>query len=558
MSISARISRLMFAGRTFLVANYERARNNPKRSILVLAVFLAVVALFTLGEDVVEAPATETRTPTVTLTSVAELSSTDEALILLGEVRSMSQAELRTQTSGEVTRVNVSAGQYVGAGTILAEIENASERAGVLSAQGALVAAEASLARVYAGARTEDRDSAEAQAKGAVIALATAEESARAVYSQSYSLAQDAIFAKADDFFTNTYTVRPSFRVRSASYDERRSIENERVAIGEVLEVWKEKTFTTLDVDTLDTALTEAQRDLARIKSFLDTISVFVSEQTLTDDYTETDKSAQESVLLGARSSIDGARASVAGARQGLASALSAEVSASGSQSKITAGDRPEDVRVAEAGVLSARGAYAGALAGLERTLIRSPIAGTVTTLNISVGDFVNAFEGVAVVANPGALEAETYVSAVALDRIAVGMPVLVSGAYEGVVTSRAPGLDPSTKKARVTVSVPDDAPLVNGSFVEIAVSTNEEATAPSSTTARDGFAIPITAIKVLPRGLAVFTVNESNELEVRPISEGPIVGEKMFVKEGLTPELLIVTDVRGLKEGDLVTVNTL
>jgi multidrug efflux pump subunit AcrA (membrane-fusion protein) len=549
--MTERISRIVATVRRFPGVVLGILKRHPKKSVVALVAIVLAVVFLGKNEEIV--PVTEDATvPMVSVATIGELSGSQNSLTVVGEVRSVTQVELRTQSSGEVTSVNVSAGQYVGAGTILAEIENAAERAMVLSAQGALAGAEASLARIYAGARTEDRASASAQAEGATIARAAAEEGARATYSQSYSLAQDAIFAKADDFFTNTYTVRPSFRVRSASYDERRVLENERVAIGEILNAWKVKTFTTLEVGTLDTALTEAQRDLTRIKSFLDSISAFVSEQTLDDDFTVADKSAQEGALMGARSSIDGARAAVAGARQGLAVALSAEVSASGSESKLATGDRPEDVRIVEAGVLSARGAYAGALAGLERTLIRTPIAGTVTTFNVGRGDFVSMQEVVAVVANEKALEIEAFVSEDARERITIDAPVRIDGAYEGVVTSVAPGLDPATKKSRITVGVLGDAPLVNGSFAEIAFtgSTTLSVDKPASETL-----IPITAIKVLPSGLAIFTVRDDGTLEARSIQEGTILGDRMLVQEGPPTDLAIVTDVRGLIEGERVTI---
>jgi multidrug efflux pump subunit AcrA (membrane-fusion protein) len=323
------------------------------------------------------------------------------------------------------------------------------------------------------------------------------------------------------------------------------------VAIGEVLNVWKQKTFTTLDIGSLDTALTEAQRDLARIKSFLDTISAYVSEQKTDDDFTDADKTAEEAVLLGARSTVDGARASVAGARQGLAAALSAEVAASGSESKITTGERPEDVRIVEASLLSAQGAYAAAVANLERTLVRSPIAGTVTTFNIGRGDFVSMQEVVAVVANEKALEIEAFVSEDARRRITVDSPVLVDGLYKGVVTSVAPGLDPITKRARVTIGITESAPLVNGSFAEVAFTESANGAQEVSTETL----IPITAIKVLPTGLAVFTVSNDGTLEARPVKEGTIIGDRMLVPEGLPSDLAIVTDVRGLIAGEKVTV---
>ena len=208
----------------------------------------------------------------------------------------------------------------------------------------------------------------------------------------------------------------------------------------------------------------------------------------------------------------------------------------------------------AEANVTQARGALQSAYAALENTLLRTPIAGTVSTFNVARGDFVNALEIVAVVANVRALEIEAFVSDAARARIAVGQSVVIDGQYEGVVTSAAPGLDPTTKKARVTVGVGDNTALVNGAYVSMTFMADPVAM--DAVSDQSEFVIPITAVKVLPRGLAVFTVTTEGMLEAQSITEGPIVGSKMIVREGLTADMAIVTDVRGLKEGDAVRIH--
>jgi multidrug efflux pump subunit AcrA (membrane-fusion protein) len=538
-----------------LRATYNK---NPKKSIAT-AIVVCVVGLiiFIQGGNDVTAPE-EQRVPNVTVNSVAVLSSETDPLVLLGEVRSVSQAELRAQRPGEVTQVYVRPGQFVKAGAILTETANQSERAAVLSAQGMLAAAKAQLQKVTAGARPEDKTSSIVQSQAAQVSLETAKQSARSAYSQAYTLAQDAIFAQADDFFSNPYTVDPSFRIRSASFDEKQVIEKERVEIAKILDRWKQSTATTISDDALDTRLMEAEKDLERIKMFLNSISSYISEQTIDADLSGATKSAQEATVLGARSNISNAQNIIHGARNGLTAAQSGSQVASLSSDVILSGARSEDVATAQAGVTQAQGALAGAYAQLENTIIRTPISGTVSTLNVARGDFVNSFDVVAVVANEGALEVEVFVSDVARARVTVGSPVLIDGQYQGMVTTVSPGLDPVTKKSRVTIGITGDAELSNGSYVEVAL-LDESLEKKVSEVEKNGskFTIPISAIKVLPQGFAVFTVRDDNTLEARAITEGPILGSKMLVSEGLTPDLKIVTDVRGLSEGDVVTTYT-
>jgi HlyD family secretion protein len=523
--------------------------------LLVLAILIGFGVFGSTDETPKEAP-NNSRIPSVTLATPRALITEAEPLVLLGEVRSTSEAELRTQKSGEVVRVNVAAGQFVGAGTILAEIENASERASLLSAQGAVAAAEATLQKTRAGARSEDRQTATAAAEAAAIALAQAEESARSAFSQAYSLAQDAVYARADDFFTDPFTARPSFRIRTANVDESTELEKVRVELGDMLEAWQAVAATTIPSNELDTRLSEAQRDLEKVKAFVNRINGFVAEQEVDVNLSSSAKSAQEATISAAVTGTDSARSVVVAAVNGLASARSANTSASFSESKLVVGERPEDIAAAEAAVLQAQGSLASARAAFENSVIRTPIAGTVKTLAVTRGDFVQAFESAAIVANDGGVLVEAFVSSDAKSRIAVGDAVLVSGTMDGTVSTIEPGLDPVQKKSRVTIAVADEASalLTHGEFVEVAIlKGGEERTAIDTTR---GIPVPITAVKVLPAGLVVFTV-EDNRLQALSVTEGPIIGTAMFVAgENISLETRIVTDARGLSEGDEVVVN--
>lgn len=529
---------------------YKHIKANPKKTIAVIFAFVVVLFFFTRGDGIENTQET-TRIPSVDVMSITALSYDNEPLRLLGEVKSVSQAELRTKKSGEVTQVYVTSGQYVPAGAILAEINNASERASVLSAQGVLASAQAQLDKIQAGARSEDKSTSIVQANAALTSLTATQDAARSAYSQAYSLAQNAIFAQADNFFANAYTVNPSFRVNSASYDEKQSLGKERFEIGKLLDIWKANTARTISNDELDVHLVQAQSDLERIKIFLNRIGVYISEQGISDTVTSTVKSSQEAVILGARSNIDSARTAINSARTSLANALSGAQVASLNESKTITGARSEDIASVEAQVTQARGALAGAYAQLENTLIRTPIRGTVSTFNVARGDFVSAMTTVALVANEGALEVVVFVSATSLERITVGDKALVDGRYDAKVTSVAPGLDPTTKKARVTIGLTNEVTLVNGAFVEVLIlGAENDIDTPLE------LSVPITAIKVLPRGLAIFTVTDENTLSPVIIDEGPIVGNKMVLLGEVSPELQIVTDVRGFSEGDTVIVN--
>src|SRR6185436_6894281 len=71
-------------------------------------------------------------TPQVTVASVADLSNQTSPLSLVGTVQSVNEATVNAESSGSVTAVYRSLGQYVNAGAGIAELENSSQRAAVM------------------------------------------------------------------------------------------------------------------------------------------------------------------------------------------------------------------------------------------------------------------------------------------------------------------------------------------------------------------------------------------------------------------------------------------
>jgi multidrug efflux pump subunit AcrA (membrane-fusion protein) len=53
-----------------------------------------------------------------------------------------------------------------------------------------------------------------------------------------------------------------------------------------------------------------------------------------------------------------------------------------------------------------------------------------------------------------------------------------------------------------------------------------------------------------------VFTVDATSTLVSVPVELGTLLGEEVVIKTGLSPDMQIVKDARGLKAGEVVTVN--
>jgi hypothetical protein len=116
--------------------------------------------------------------------------------------------------------------------------------------------------------------------------------------------------------------------------------------------------------------------------------------------------------------------------------------------------------------------------------------------------------------------------------------------------------LDPTTGKIEVKIGITgSQSSLTDGSTVTVALTrsttTNTAAGSPTNTP----ITIPIAAAKITPTGPVVFTVSSST-LVANPVVFGAIAADQVVIVSGITPETDIVTDARGLSEGETVIVD--
>jgi RND family efflux transporter MFP subunit len=512
-------------------------REQPKWRQIAEAVGLAVLltVFLVLSKDQDIPPEAGKANRSVVVSPVSELANTDVALPLLGTVTSTSEAVIRSESSGKLTRVYKKLGDYVAAGQVIAEFENSGERAAVLQAEGSYDAAKAArdIARINSGTTRSSLFETETNALNAI--------------SSAYNSMDDAVRVKTDAYYQD-----PRFqnaRLLLSVPDARLvySLEAERKAIEKML-VSREAKNRTLTADSdLVAELNAIQAEVQMVKTYLDNFSLAASKAVSDANYSQVSLESAKTIASVARSAIAGAVTSVTTNRTALKSALSAQEIVGK-----TTGDISGNVASADAAVKQALGAYNAALSRLEKTVIRSPISGTLNSLSIETGDFIPAFTEVAIVSNNGALEVVAYVTEEDARRIQVGSPVLIDNSVQGVITRAASAIDPKTKKIEVRVGITDKtSPLVNGQSVRVNITKEKQA----ASTLKGPIKIPLSALKLTPNGAYVFSLSATSSLIAIPVKEGAILGDEIQVVSGLNGTESIVTDARGLKEGMIVTV---
>ena len=523
-------------------------------ALLILVIFLGSGITISILKNDAESD-TSPVARQVTVAPAGLVSQLDSVLETTGEVKSQTQGDLRAQRAGVITSVNARVGQYVRAGTIIASIENASERATVSQAQASVAQAQANLSKVAGGTRDEQLAVLATGTASAAQALSEATTAAKNTLLSAYATT-DATFAGGiDAMFSNADGANPKLRFVSTNSSQATGAEHGRFILQSTIErhVSASESVSTLSTAKVQTEIDAVEQDMFKIKTTLDNVISALDGAVPTASVTETTIASYKTTATTARTTVLSTLSALSTARGSLNNAQNALTVAEENESQGVSGAQQEDVDVAQAQLESAQATLAQAIAQLENTRVRAPVTGIVTILTVGKGDFVTSFQDIGLVANDNALEIETFVSSNAVDRIAVGGRALINRKHEGVITSIAPGIDPVKRQVEVHIAlVNDDVPLTHGSrvSVEFLNLVHQDVTEDDAE-----ILVPIAALKLVGDEAFVFTVNEENTLVAISVELGSVIQSSIEILNGITRDTEIVLDARGLNEGSVVII---
>lgn len=485
--------------------SYLNSFSRRSKILAPLAAVIVVITLLHLGKGAPEADVADTTTH-VTLASVASLSSAGGPLPVVGNVTSVSQASISALAGGEITSLPRKLGDRVAAGQVIASFENSSQQAAVLQAQGQYDAALASK-----------------------VAVSPTDVKTDAVntFRSTFNTLDTVLETEVDLFFGQRTVYGPQLLIEAPGDNRYGKLSLEREAIGEQMDLYRERLAAANSANPTE-LLASATTLVQRVSTFLGQLSVSASRL---------DSGASDAQI----SALASARASINTLTTTLASALESYRSGSVSTTAST-----------DASVTIALGGLRAAQAALEKTYVRAPISGTIVSLPVNRGDFVSPGTQVAIISNPGALQVEAYVTSADAKTLHVGGKATIDKNVPGTIVFIAPALDPLTGKIQVKVSpTQSQTALTDGSTVSVTLDRVATTKAVSSS-----ISIPIASAKMTPQGAVVFTV-ASSTLVAHPITLGAIQGGQVEVKEGVTPDMDIVVDARGLSDGQVVVVDS-
>lgn len=474
-----------------------------------------------LNSGITELPTTNV------VTSTARAYTTGFSGTLIGTAVAKTEATLLTERGGQVISAPVTLGQFVPAGTIIAQFANESESASLTQARGAYASALASAEQ--SAISITDAKNAVTDSKRALITA----------HNNAYASVTSIIAGSTDTFFTNPKSSTPGLRINGYNYTSQ--LNNLRVNLREQLEVWQKNTaLLTISSDTT----TEMAHARSTIQNSILMVDIFISifqKERSDSQYTDEEYRSFVSSFTNHRTTLNGLLNSLATAESNVVSATEnverAQLSGGSSSS------------LASAQITQARGVLQAAEANYNKTIIRTPISGTIATLAVRSGDYASPQSLVAKITNTDGVEITTYISESERVFFRIGDEVIINESATGTVSAISPTIDSNTQKIEMRIAVTDTI-IKPGSAVSISIPKTQTAEVQTN----ESITIPITAIKFTNTAGAIFVV-ENDILVAKPVTLGTVTGTKVTVLSGIEYDTEFVVDARGKNAGEKVTV---
>ena len=300
-------------------------------------------------------------------TAVVDRGTVSQGVSASGTLVSITQQNLGFADGGRITELSVKVGDVVAAGQPLARLDDGTARSQLASAQAKLDQQTASLRKLTGG--------------NSVASAQSALDSARAVLDATRG--QVDATADANESAVARAQVQLDFDREQRDAAEEQLAEDER-ACPDGTSTTTSTTSTSTSTSTTDTGSAASTTtpasgsDPACSALATDKQNVTTAKRQVIASQTALDqaRSTQRTDAAAGRLSIVNAEKSIADAQSQLDSATSAG---------------PADIAVQDAVVADAQNTLSDARQGLEDTVLRAPVAGTVSAINGAVGDFVSA-----------------------------------------------------------------------------------------------------------------------------------------------------------------------
>jgi len=329
-------------------------------------------------------------------TGFVERQNLQETVLSTGQVVSLTDLSLSFQSSGVVRSVSVKEGDKVYKGQILSSLDQSSALANLTQAQ-------ANYNKLVNGATTNDIQSLQDAVNSAKVNLSNAYNGALSVLNNGYT----AIF-NAD---ATAKTIKDTY---FTSADSSWVLVHENKSnISDKLVIAQSNINQANNSGVTDSIISNFSNSLASVLTSLQVIR----NQTDTDDYISRVSTADKATLDAQKTAVSSALSSVNSLQSSVASYSVALQTAEHNLFAKQSAPRSEDITLAQGQVDSAR-------AVLNNMIIVAPSAGTITKVDIRVGEQATPSKEVMVLQDIGNLHAQANVSEASIASLEPGQSI--------------------------------------------------------------------------------------------------------------------------------------
>jgi len=340
----------------------------------------------------------------------ASVQNIHQTVLATGQVASGTDLDLGFQSSGVVAQVYVKEGDKVYKGQILANLNEASALASLTSAKGTLAKAQADYDKLIAGATQED-------IKTVQDAVVSAQQDLDNEYDTAKNTLNDAYLS-----IYNSYTFALNIKKSYFPTSDQQGIkvENSTTDIAIQMNAAQNSIAGATTDPRIDNSLASVELNLQGVYTDLSVIRDQCDYGVYYDTVTSTDKTSLDTK----KSTVNTEITDISSIQQNIASYKAALQTAKDKLAYKVAPPTQADIDAAKGQITSAQGQVYSAQATLNNLIIYAPITGTITQVDIKVGQQATALSEAIILQNVTDLHSEAYVSEANIASLQLGQSV--------------------------------------------------------------------------------------------------------------------------------------
>ncbi len=423
-----------------------------------------------------------------------------------GSVEPADEVSLGFELQGKLQTLSVDVGDTLRKGQVIATLSDADARSDVAQARAVLSAEVASLDSLIKGVREEEIQVKVEKVASYEQSLNDALQALSDEYIDAYTVAENAVRNSTDQLFDSP-RLNPQLKFDAVDYKLANGIEQKRIELENLLLRWSENSerlrskmttafstptetsqstlfsYLSLFIKTsgLAAASTSISSDidyeayslltrnnLTEIKLYLESLSLLVNSLTTSASLSQEKIDTWRAAVSASRTQVVAQLSALSIAEEKRNIALSNISVAKEEVALLKAGTTPEKLREQQARVDAQRALVQKYESLVSKHALISPIAGTVTAIEISEGELVSAFTPLITIASDASFEIKADVSEIDIVGLNRGMEVIITldaygptEEFMAVITD----IDPAEKKidgisaygVTLQLKIPDD-----------------------------------------------------------------------------------------------------